>query len=111
MAHGTLVQESEGGIGPRLFHGVVAQSASASGVSVVSSSIGWLERPAKRRQLIPPQVLVPSSMKTWAFSSFTPNHKEGDANGVMVPEGRVHGGSLLSLLGGSLKDAVIDGSD
>ena len=29
----------------------------------------------------------------------------------MVPEGRVHGGSLLSLLGGSLKDAVIDGSD
>ncbi|CAH1426207.1 unnamed protein product [Lactuca virosa] len=112
MAHGTMVQVNEGGIGPQLFHGVVAKSASdnnsLSGVSVVSSSIGWLERPVKRRQLIPPQVLVPSSMKTWAFSSFTPNHKEGDASDVMVPEGRVHGGSLLSLLGGSLKDAVID---
>ncbi|KAI3525581.1 hypothetical protein L1887_04472 [Cichorium endivia] len=122
-AHGTMVTESDGGIGPRLFNGVVARSDNNSlsdvNVSFASRSIGWLEKPAKRRQLIPPQVLVPSSMKSRSFSSFTAgltgDRKEGGGSGtngtsgLVVPEGRVHGGSLLSLLGGNLRDAFIDG--
>ncbi|KAL4588506.1 hypothetical protein LXL04_001397 [Taraxacum kok-saghyz] len=122
VVHGTMVKENEkSGIGPRLFYGVVAQSASdnnsLSDVSYISrNSIGLIERPAKRRQLIPPHVLVPSSMKPWVFPSFTFDHKEGGgsektgtASGIVVPEGRVHGGSLLALLKGNLRDAVIDG--
>lgn len=89
-AHTSMAQERESnvnkkgdfgiGIGPGLFHGLVPAPAStatvvssfdntysSSGVSIVSDSIDSLERPAKRQHLIPPQVLVPSSMKS-AFS-------------------------------------------
>ncbi|KAI3715777.1 hypothetical protein L6452_22764 [Arctium lappa] len=128
-AHGSMVQESEGskkkgggvGIGSQLFHGIVSgppDNYSLSGVSVVSNSGNWLEDPARNRQLIPPQVLVPSSMKSLAFSLSTrergSDQKEGKDGGLkgleeVVPEGRVHGGGLLLLMGGNLRDAVIDG--
>lgn len=58
-------------------------------------------------------------MKSRSFSTFTAglteDRKEGGGSGtgctsvLVVPEGRVHGGSLLSLLGGNMRDAVIDG--
>nr|XP_043619500.1 loricrin-like [Erigeron canadensis] len=140
-AHASMVQDRESnaskkgsfgkGIGPGLFHGLVPAPAStiatsfdntysSSGVSIVSDSIDSLERPAKRQQLIPPQVLVPPSMKS-AFSSYTTQMssekiRDGHDNGsskksleFTVPEGRVHGGGLLSLLGGNLKNATVDG--
>ncbi|XP_024979048.1 probable WRKY transcription factor 19 [Cynara cardunculus var. scolymus] len=130
-AHGNMVQESEGnkkgvlGIGSQLFHGVVLGPVSASldnyslsGASVVSNSGNWLQNPVRNRQLIPPQVLVPFSMKSSTFSSVTgersSDQKEGSNGGlkgseVVVPEGRVHNGGLLLLMGGNLRDAVIDG--
>ncbi|KAD3067347.1 hypothetical protein E3N88_35227 [Mikania micrantha] len=139
-AHATMVQEKEAsitkrgafGIGPGLFHGVVQAPAStimssfentysSSGVSIVSDSIDSRERPAKRQHLIPPQVLVPLSMKSPFSSSFTTQlssdrgrerRENGDSRKSLefvVPEGRVHGGGLLSLLGGNLKNATIDG--
>lgn len=135
-AHTSMVQERENkksnfgiGIGPGLFHGLVpAAPASAStvvssfentysssGVSIVSDSNDSLENPAKRQHLIPPQVLVPSSMKSPFSSSFqlSSDGRQGGESGrrseLAVPEGRVHGGGLLSLLGGNLKNASIDG--
>ncbi|KAJ6348384.1 hypothetical protein OIU76_004788 [Salix suchowensis] len=83
-AHSSMVLEREanktGLIRPGLFHGLVSAAASTagssidnnhsySGVSVVSDCSDSLEKPAKRLHLIPPQVLVPQSMK--ASSSFT----------------------------------------
>ncbi|KAI3509375.1 hypothetical protein L1887_24602 [Cichorium endivia] len=130
-AHTSMVQERENkknnfGIGPGLFHGLVPAPAStavssfentysSSGVSIVSDSIDSLEKPAKRQHLIPPQVLVPPSMKSPFSSSFQLNSdgRQGGESGrtteLVVPEGRVHGGGLLSLLGGNLKNASIDG--
>ncbi|KAL8198143.1 hypothetical protein R6Q57_030025 [Mikania cordata] len=82
--------------------------------SAVSNSTSWLGKPAKRRQLIPPQVLVPSSMKS-SFLPFTRQSSSGtDNNGaqknleLVVPEGRVHGGTLLPFVSRDLWDAVID---
>ncbi|KAM7474686.1 hypothetical protein LguiB_021929 [Lonicera macranthoides] len=110
-------------IRPGLFHGLVPtinsfeQTYSSSGVSVVSDSIDSLEKPvAKRRHLIPPQVLVPLSMK-YSKSAYTgPSSsgiQEGGSGGArgknlefVVPEGRVHNGGLLSLLGGNLNNAI-----
>ncbi|KAL0335151.1 UNVERIFIED_CONTAM: hypothetical protein Sradi_4727000 [Sesamum radiatum] len=136
-AHSSLVQGREtkrvGMLGPGLFHGLVpattatAQSnfnntCSSSGVSVISDSINSFEKPAKRQQLIPPQVLVPLSMKTSSsYSRPLGSEKQlerssgGDGNGSNdarksfdfgVPEGRVHGGGLLSLLGGNLNNVI-----
>ncbi|KAK6121325.1 LOW QUALITY PROTEIN: hypothetical protein DH2020_044927 [Rehmannia glutinosa] len=94
-----------------------AHTSMPSGVSVVSDSIESLEKPATRQQLIPPQVLVPLSMKVSSFYS-KPSGSEKQAerdNGVnngrksldfVVPEGRVHGGGLLSLLGGNINNAI-----
>ncbi|XP_076921143.1 uncharacterized protein LOC143582475 [Bidens hawaiensis] len=126
-AHGSMVQEKEAntnkrghfGIGHGLFHGVVAgpgstvmssfdNTYSSSGVSIVSDSNDSLEKPAKRRQLIPPRVLVPPSMKSPLSSSFTNGNSRLTLE-FEVPEGRVHGGGLLSLLGGNLKNATVDG--
>ncbi|KAK9069543.1 hypothetical protein SSX86_011447 [Deinandra increscens subsp. villosa] len=138
-AHTSMAQEKEAnmnkrgnfGIGPGLFHGIVPATAStvmsslentysSSGVSIISDSIDSLENPAKRQHMIPPQVLVPPSMKT-PFSSFRmqlssdhsgERHENRDSRKSLefvVPEGRVHGGGLLSLLGGNLKNATIDG--
>ncbi|KAI3675870.1 hypothetical protein L1987_85466 [Smallanthus sonchifolius] len=139
-SHSSMVQEKEAkmnkrgslGIGPGLFHGVVPAPAatvmssfentySSSGVSIVSDSIDSLENPAKRQHLIPPQVLVPPSMKSPFSSSFTMQLSSDHGGGqqesgssrknleFVVPEGRVHGGGLLSLLGGNLKNATVDG--
>lgn len=150
-AHTSMVQERDGnvnkkgnfgtgigigiGIGPGLFHGLVPgptstivssfeNTYSSSGISIVSDYIDSLENPnpAKRQHLIPPQVLVPPSMKSPFSSSFrmqlSSDHgggNSGDNGGsrktmeFVVPEGRVHGGGLLSLLGGNLKNASVDG--
>ncbi|KAK9286299.1 hypothetical protein L1049_014689 [Liquidambar formosana] len=135
-AHSSLVQEREtkkgGMIGPGLFHGLVSTSSTAgssfdnnyssSGVSVVSDSIDSQERPAKRQHLIPSQVLVPPSMKSLASYSglFSSENQEEGRNGCsiggdgsgrksfdfVIPEGRVHGGGLMSLFGGNLKNAI-----
>ncbi|KAI3770238.1 hypothetical protein L6452_01364 [Arctium lappa] len=133
-AHTSMVQEREAnvnkkgnfGIGPGLFHGLVPAPSStmvssfentysSSGVSIISDSIESLEKPAKRRQhLIPPQVLVPPSMKSSSFTMQMSSEGDHGSSGgkrreFVVPEGRVHGGGLLSLLGGNLKNATIDG--
>ncbi|CAK9160459.1 unnamed protein product [Ilex paraguariensis] len=134
-AHSSMVQEREtnkrGMISPGLFHGLVPSAStvvssfdntySSSGVSVVSDSVDSFEQPVKRQHLIPPQVLVPLSMKSssnYPRPSSSDKQDEGStgdgigSNGVrksfnfMIPEGRVHGGGLLSLLGGSLKNAI-----
>jgi hypothetical protein len=132
-----MVQEREankgGLIAPGLFRGLVSaastsasrfgNSTSSSRVSVVPNCIGSLEKPGKRQHLIPPQVLVPSSMKSSSNSSFLSAEKAGggmDGQGMggvssnggsksfdfMVPEGRVHGGGLMPLFGGNLKNAI-----
>ncbi|KAL2537066.1 loricrin-related [Forsythia ovata] len=134
-AHSSLVRgraTNEGGmLGPRLFHGLVPTTSTAgssfdntcssSGVSVVSDSPDSLEKPAKRQQLIPPQVLVPlSMMASSSYSRPLCPDKQGEASNTgnldstnagksfdyVVPEGRVHGGGLMSLLGGDLKNAI-----
>ncbi|KAD6795421.1 hypothetical protein E3N88_06317 [Mikania micrantha] len=103
-------------------HGLVSDpgpgspnNRSLSSSSALSNSTCWLGKPAKRRQLIPPQVLVPSSMKSSSFLPFTRQSSSGtDNNGakknleLVVPEGRVHGGSLLPFVSRDLWDAVID---
>ncbi|KAJ6327732.1 hypothetical protein OIU78_014567 [Salix suchowensis] len=129
-AHNSMVQEREanksGLIRPGLFHGLVSAASTSgssidnnhsySGVSVVSDCSDSLEKPAKRLPLIPPQVLVPQSMKaSSSFTSFMNADKlEEGTNGYgassggiknfnyLVPEGRVHGGGLMSLFGGNL---------
>ncbi|CAI0375651.1 unnamed protein product [Linum tenue] len=134
-AHSSLVQEREMGKGgsmirPGLFRGLVSAAAAAStaggntysfsgGSGVSESSAGGgslLEKPAKRRHLIPPQVLVPLSMKSPAVASTYSRDGGASSDGLkrgvgemMVPEGRVHGGGLMSLFGGNLKNAAIDG--
>ncbi|KAH6768875.1 loricrin-like protein [Perilla frutescens var. frutescens] len=131
-AHSSLVQSREtnkgGMIGPGLFHGLVTarssfdNTCSSSGVTAISDSLNSLERPAKRQQLIPPQVLVPLSMKaSSSYSRPLPSEKQlersirvdiggsSDARksfDFAVPEGRVHGGGLLSLLGGDLNSPI-----
>ncbi|XVE93080.1 hypothetical protein REPUB_Repub01dG0159400 [Reevesia pubescens] len=136
-AHNSMVQEreaSKGGlIAPGVFHGLVSAAPttgsnfdnnhSSSGTSVVSDCIDSLDRTAKRQQLIPPQVLVPLSMKSSSsYSSFMSAEKQevgrsGYGMGIggnvgeksfdfLIPEGRVHGGGLMSLLGGNLKNPI-----
>ncbi|CAA0831045.1 loricrin-related [Striga hermonthica] len=122
-AHTSQVRAKESGggmIGPGLFCGLVRADStrsgfenvcSSSGVSMVSDSTAGLhERPAKRKQLIPPQVLVPLSMKVSPFCAEASGcEKQVEMSkrlDFVVPEGRVHGGGLLSLLGGSLNNAI-----
>ncbi|XP_068637435.1 uncharacterized protein [Aristolochia californica] len=120
-AHGSLAQEKEklgkaSLIGPGLFRGVVSVSTAGgsldldhcSGMSGVSESVE--SENVGSSQLIPPQVLVPLSMK-----SSSTIQKEGGSRGssggiqnlnFVVPEGRVHGGGLISVLGGNMKNSV-----
>ncbi|CAM8906945.1 unnamed protein product [Rhodiola kirilowii] len=97
-AHSSLLQQKEAKntsmIAPNLFHGIVA-AASSSAASIVSDCSDSTRLPSKRQCLIPPQVLVPLSMKS---SSTAPPQ--------MVPEGRVHGGGLMSLFRGNLNNAI-----
>ncbi|KAG8368708.1 hypothetical protein BUALT_Bualt15G0073800 [Buddleja alternifolia] len=119
VVHGQRETNRVGLIGPGLFHGLVSNrsnfdnTCSSSGVSVISDSINSLDKPAKRQQLIPPQVLVPLSMKDSSFYSrpFDSEKQvecgdDGKSFEFGVPEGRVHGGGLMSLLGGDLKNAL-----
>lgn len=135
-AHSSMVQGQEanrsGLIGPGLFHGLVSAAStggsstdnnySSSGASVVSDCIDSLEKPVKRPHLILPQVLVPLSMKSSSYSRFLSIEKQaggsngysagnGSSSGIksfdyIVPEGRVHGGGLMSLFGGNLNNAI-----
>ncbi|PIN06026.1 hypothetical protein CDL12_21431 [Handroanthus impetiginosus] len=129
-AHSSLVLGREtkrvGMIGPGLFHGLVPSAAStgtcsSSGVSAILDSINSLEKPVKQQQLIPPQVLVPLSMKTSSSYSrpldsekqperssgvYKGGNEAGKSFDFVVTEGRVHGGGLLSLLGGNLNNAI-----
>ncbi|TKW39899.1 hypothetical protein SEVIR_1G210000v4 [Setaria viridis] len=124
-AHGTLVASQQhrcggagaGMIGPGLFHGIVRSASAAnmnnneyssSGVSTVSDcGDGSPVLAAGRLELIPPQVLVPHSMKSLTPAAPAPERsREGGV--VAVPEGRVHGGGLLSLLGGSFRNVDVD---
>ncbi|KAG1334488.1 putative WRKY transcription factor 19 [Cocos nucifera] len=125
-AHGRMKarQESEAGksgsmIGPGLFQGIVYMSAmagsstdedcSTSGASAVSDCTESLVN-GRRQLLIPPQVLVPASMKSPSSASASVGVGSlAKSSGFMIPEGRVHGGSLMSLLGGSFKTAVDGG--
>ncbi|KAF7079188.1 hypothetical protein CFC21_083458 [Triticum aestivum] len=124
-AHATLVasqsqshaqQRGRGGgsmIGPGLFRGIVSSSAAAaaasamnyeysSGVSTVSECDGSPVPTPGRQELIPPQVLVPLSMKSSSPSA----DRRRESGELCVPEGRVHGGGLLSLLGGSFRNVI-----
>lgn len=125
-AHCTLVQEREankgGMLGPGLFHGLVSSSSNAastyssSGGSVVSDSIDSMEKPGKRQRLMPPQVLVPLSMKASPHQSSSEKQGETSIGGggggarkdfdLVITEGRVHGGGLMSLLRGNLNNAI-----
>nr|GMC85571.1 putative wrky transcription factor 19 [Ipomoea batatas]GMC89701.1 putative wrky transcription factor 19 [Ipomoea batatas]GMD06556.1 putative wrky transcription factor 19 [Ipomoea batatas] len=134
-AHSSLVQGRETNkgsmIGPGLFRGLVPSTSTAitsfennhssSIVSATSDSANSLGPPSKRRQLIPPQVLVPLSMKASASCSGPRNSEKPERTSAIgvgnndasksfefaIPEGRVHGGGLLSLLGGNLKNAIV----
>lgn len=121
-AHATMAHEKErekmnkgGMISPGLFHGVVSASTMGSGMdndysSGMSAVSECLESDSTTmKQLIPPQVLVPLSMKSASFT------EKGEGSGgdvrsnncnYVVPEGRVHGGVLMSLFGGNLRNAA-----
>lgn len=108
------VQENKNGvlgIKPHFFHRPILFSGPSSpdnyllsGSGGISNSTGWLAKPAKRRQMIPPQVLVPSSMKSSSFlasnkqtSSRTDNNDGAlKSLGLEAPTARVN-------------DSVIDG--
>lgn len=147
-AHSSLVQEREmrkGGsmIGPGLFHGLVPNTPSTGGssfnknsspgVSIVSECMNSPDKASERRQqlLIPPQVLVPLSMKSLpsSYSRLVSAERQEEASiggggssssnniatgksfnmmTMIIPEGRVHGGGLMSLLGGNLKNNAMD---
>uniref|UniRef100_I1PLW0 WRKY19-like zinc finger domain-containing protein n=2 Tax=Oryza glaberrima TaxID=4538 RepID=I1PLW0_ORYGL len=119
-AHGTLAAKQQernaanngaGMIPPGLFSGIVTLAAtssmtneySSSGISTASDCDGTVRSQA---MMIPPQVLVPRSMMP--SSSSEPTVHGGREGGCAVPEGRVHGGGLLSLLGGSFRNADMD---
>nr|CAB3485916.1 unnamed protein product [Digitaria exilis] len=106
--------------GPGLFSGIVSDS-SAAGSSMdhgISSSghATWSDcidssgdMPSGGRLLIPHQVLVPGSLNAPSSYSLAGNAREDGGSqsqsfGLVVPEGRVHGGGLMSMLrvGGNL---------
>ncbi|KAE8691482.1 hypothetical protein F3Y22_tig00110890pilonHSYRG01545 [Hibiscus syriacus] len=133
--HSSMLQEreaSKGGglIAPGVFHGLVSatwtsgrsfnNNHSSSGNSVIFDCI---DSQTKRQQLIPPQVLVPLTMKSSSsYSSFqsSEQQKEGISRydnlivsnvsrksfDFLIPEGRVHGGGIMSLLNGNLNNPI-----
>jgi len=117
--------KQQGLIARGFFHGLISAASStvasgldsknlSSGVSVISDCGDSAGRPAKQQQLIPPDLLVPLSMKSASYSGSKIGEEQEeecrDSLEFLVPEGRVHGGSLMSLLGGggSLNSAVGD---
>uniref|UniRef100_A0ACD5UEV6 Uncharacterized protein n=1 Tax=Avena sativa TaxID=4498 RepID=A0ACD5UEV6_AVESA len=113
-AHGTLMastQELECGQGRSrgVFSGIGSSSSMAcsSMDHVVSSSVPRAspESLGQRQsaRLIPPQLLVPGSLKPSSSLNLAGTGQEGVGGsfGFVVPEGRVHGGGLMSMLGGA----------
>lgn len=99
---------------PGLFSGIVSTSSTAgssmdhgissSGPSASSDCGESLEDMQSGKLLIPHQVLVPGSMKSFSSCGLAGKGQEdgGSQNqsfGFVVPEGRVHGGGLMSMLG------------
>ncbi|KAL0718433.1 hypothetical protein Bca4012_067755 [Brassica carinata] len=106
-------------IGPGFFCGLVSTTTDHSmfGVSTVfdcTDSIGFswqLHHHLDKRQklMIPMQVLVPPSMKCLSFSNTERPGRNNNGRNIfdfMIPEERVHGGGLISLLNGSLKQKL-----
>lgn len=119
-AHCSLSQGREtskaGMIGSGLFHGLVAPATTSrnsfdntsSGVTAMSDLIP--NSSGKRQLLIPPQVLVPLSMKASSSAEKQIEKSTDIGRGFdLLPEGRVHGGRLMSFLGGNLNNAAING--
>ncbi|XP_062226903.1 uncharacterized protein LOC133925087 [Phragmites australis] len=124
-AHATLMasnQDVESGqgrsmVGPGLFSGIVsASSAAGSSMDHAISSSGhgtWSDcvdssgdtMLSGGKLLIPHQVLVPGSLKPSSSCRLAGNGCGEDGGsrsqsfGLVVPEGRVHGGGLMSMLG------------
>ncbi|GAB2291396.1 hypothetical protein Dimus_025653 [Dionaea muscipula] len=116
-AHCSLVQGKETNKGSSsmissglLFHGLVSAAASTSNntsseVSIIlfDSTADSVDKPAKRQCPMPPHEKTTDSDKPRELRS------SGQSNfDLILPEGRVHGGRLMSLLRGkgNLKDAV-----
>ncbi|PKU70475.1 hypothetical protein MA16_Dca013511 [Dendrobium catenatum] len=108
-----------GSIGHGLFEKLVSATTmdSSSGASAVSDCCTTessensgkanepLENMGKRQSLIPAQVLVPSVVKlSRAMPSRMATVTSEGKSGFVIPEGRVHGGGLLTLLGGSIRN-------
>ncbi|KAJ6801783.1 uncharacterized protein M6B38_196080 [Iris pallida] len=102
------VEGSEGMIGSGIFRGIVSSTStsvtmaaggssdhSSSGLSAVSDCAQSAD--VAGMLFIPPQMLVPAQMKA---------DVQEKGYGSVVPEGRVHGGGLMSLLGGSMKNFI-----
>ncbi|KAK3141363.1 hypothetical protein QOZ80_4BG0332930 [Eleusine coracana subsp. coracana] len=93
-------------VGPGFFSSIVSTSSAASGHGAWSDCVdssGDIQSSGKL--LIPHQVLVPGSLKSSSLCGLAGNEPEdgGSLNfGLVVPEGRVHGGGLMSMLGGNL---------
>jgi len=101
--------------GPGLFSGIISgSSAAGSSMDHAISSSGqatWSDcvdssgdLQSGGRLLIPHQVLVPGSLKAASSCGLAGNSREDGGNrsqsfGLVVPEGRVHGGGLMSMLG------------
>lgn len=102
-------REGVGLIRTGLFEGVVMTNGSSTdndnSASEITTILGSVERPRS-----PPQMLVPLSMNIPSSSSAggegEPNNQRKMSSQMVVPEGRVHGGGLLFLLGGSFNDAA-----
>ncbi|CAM0901917.1 unnamed protein product [Alopecurus aequalis] len=123
-AHGTLMaskQELEcdqgrSMIGHGVFSGIGSSSSTAdssmdrvfsSSVPGPSSDCGESQQDMQSDRLLPPQLLVPGSLKPSSSFNMAGNGQEGGGGsrnqsfGFVVPEGRVHGGGLMSMLGGA----------
>ncbi|KAH0452148.1 hypothetical protein IEQ34_019447 [Dendrobium chrysotoxum] len=69
-----------------------------------------LENMGKRQPLIPTQVLFPPEVKlSRAMPSRMATVTSEGKSGFVIPEGRVHGGGLLTLLGGSIRNPGFSG--
>ncbi|KAL6844038.1 hypothetical protein ACP4OV_025711 [Aristida adscensionis] len=128
-AHGTLMASKQerdpGQTGPFLFSGIVsASSAAGSSMDHAISSSGHGttsncvdssdDMQSDSRLMLPHQVLVPGSLKSSSSCGPVGNGREDGGShsqsfGLVVPEGRVHGGGLMSMLGGNL-GCNLDGS-
>lgn len=126
-AHSSLVLRQDAKkvslIGPGLFHDLVSapsnsglQNSSSPRESSISESMDFVDKVDKQTHLVTTQASVHESMRA-SSSCLRPLDNEyatyGDGIGslktnlsLMIPEGRVHGGGLLSLFGGNVKNAV-----